>query len=331
MSGIAKRLEKQYPDDNTGRGIRLVTIAEDTVGNLRTSLFLLTGAAGLVLLIACANLANLLLARASSRQREIAVRTSLGAPRWRLIRQLLAESAMLTAAGGICGILLAYWGMDAIKSVGSQVIPQIENTQLNSIVIFFTALTSVAAGLLFGLAPAFQMSKFDLTESLKDGGRGGTSGHLQARMRNTLVGAEVALALLLLAGAGLLIQSVARLYKVDPGFNPTNVLTMNVWLPGIKFEEELKRTQFFHRLLERIERLPGVQAAGTTTVLPLSAAFDGRTIAVDGQPRTAAEQPSADMYVVTPNYTAAMQIPLVTRAILIDERFGDRSTRCSGQ
>ncbi|MCI0602079.1 ABC transporter permease [bacterium] len=311
MNAIASRLEKQYPDDNTARGINVVNISEDTVGNLRTSLFLLTGAAGLVLLIACANLANLLLARAATRHREIAVRTSLGAPRWRLVRQLLAESAFLTVAGGICGILLAYWGMDAIKNVGAEIIPQIENTQLNSQVITFTVVTSLIAGLLFGLAPAFQISRFDLTEALKEGGRGGTSGRFQGRMRNTLVGAEVALALLLLAGAGLLIQSVARLYQVDPGFKTSNVLTMNVWLPGFKYEEELKRTKFFHRMIERMERLPGVVAAGTTTVLPLSSAFDGRTIAVDGQPRAAADQPSADMYVVTPRYTEAMQIPLV--------------------
>ena len=311
MTAIALRLEKQYPDDNTARGINVVSIAEDTVGNLRTSLFLLTGAAGLVLLIACANLANLLLARAATRHREIAVRTSLGAPRWRLVRQLFAESAILTVAGGIFGILLAYWAMDGIKNVGAEIIPQIENTQLNSEVIIFTVAASLIAGLLFGLAPAFQISKFDLTEALKEGGRGGTSGRLQGRMRNTLVAAEVALALLLLAGAGLLFQSVARLYQVDPGFNPSNVLTMNVWVPGFKYEEDLKRTKFFHSMIERVERLPGVIAAGTTTVLPLSSNFDGRSIEIDGQPRAPGDQPSADMYVVTPNYTKAMQIPLL--------------------
>lgn len=311
MTGIAAGLQKQYPDDNTGVGIRLVPIAEDTVGNLRTSLFLLTAAAGLVLLIACANLANLLLARAASRQREIAVRTSLGAPRWRLIRQLLTESAILTAAGCIFGILLAYWGLDAIRTAGANVIPQIEYTELNSTVILFTIFTSAAAGLLFGLIPAFQASNFHLTESLKEGGRGGTSGHVQAKMRNTLVAGEVALAVLLLTGAALLIQSVMRLYQVNPGFNPSNVLTMNVWLPGIKYEELPKRTQFFHRMVDRIEQLPGVKSAGTTTVLPLSSNFDGRTIAIEGQPRIPGEQPSADMYVVTPRYTAAMQIPLL--------------------
>lgn len=311
ISGIASRLEKQYPDDNTGRNVRIITIAEDTVGNLRASLFLLTGAAGLVLLIACANLANLLLARAASRQREIAVRTSLGAPRWRLIRQLLAETALLTAAGGICGILLGYWAIDGIKSAGAQVIPQIEFTQLNSTVVLFTIATSVAAGLLFGLAPAFQVSKFDLTESLKEGGRGGTTGHVQARLRNTLVAGEVALAVLLLTGAGLLFQTVSSLYRVNPGFNSSNVLTMFVWLPGIKYEEGPKRTEFFNRMIERIEGLPGVKAAGTTTVLPLSSGFDGRTVAIDGQPKSAGEQPNADMYVVTPGYTSVMQIPLL--------------------
>jgi putative ABC transport system permease protein len=312
ITGIASRLEKQYPDDNTGFGIRLVPIAEDTVGNLRTSLFLVTAAAGLVLFIACANLANLLLARAASRQREIAVRTSLGAPRWRLIRQLLAESTLLTAAGCVFGILLAYWGLDAIRTAGAQVIPQIEYTALNSTVILFTIFTSAAAGLLFGLVPALQASNFHLTESLKEGGRGGTSGQVHARMRNALVAGEVALAVLLLTGAGLLIQSVVKLYQVDPGFNSSNVLTMNVWPPFIKYEELPKRTRFFHRLIEQIERLPGVTAAGTTTVLPLSSNFDGRTVAVDGQPRTPGEQPSADMYVVTPRYTAAMRIPLLT-------------------
>jgi len=311
MTTIAARLEKQYPDDNTGRGIRLATITEDTVGKIRPSILLLIGAASLVLLIACANLANLLLARAFSRNREIAVRTSLGAPRWRLIRQLLAESAILTLAGAVAGISLAYLSIDGIRTFGADVIPRAENIHLNAPVIFFTFLISLAAGLLFSLAPAFRVSKLDLNEVLKDGGRSGTSGRKHGILRDTLVAVEVALALLLLTGAGLLIQSVARLYKVDPGFDPSNLVTMSVWVPGAKYQADLKRTQFFNQIVQRIEQIPGVESAGTTTVLPLSGGFDGRTIAIDGQPRSASEQPGADMYVATPGYLDAMKIPLL--------------------
>jgi putative ABC transport system permease protein len=311
MTALASQLEKVYPDHNTGRGIRLTTIAEDTVGKIRPSLILLTAAAGLVLLIACANLANLLLARAAGRSREIAVRTSLGASRWHVIRQLLVESTILTFIGATLGVLFAYWGIDTIKSVGASIIPQLENAQLNLQVLLFTMMISIVAGLLFGLAPAVQVSKLDLTEALKEGNRGSGSGRLHGRMRNILVAIEVGLALLLLTGAGLLIQSVARLHQVNPGFDPSNVLTMNVWLPGIKYEGELKRTQLFERIVEHVEKLPGVLAAGTTHVLPLSPGFDGRSVAIDGQPRAAGEQPSADMYVVTPHYLTAMKIPLL--------------------
>jgi putative ABC transport system permease protein len=311
LSTIATRLEKQYPDENTGRGIRLVTIEEDTIGEIRSSVLLLIGAAGLVLLIACANLANLLLARAFSRNREIAVRTSLGAPRWRLIRQLLAESAILTVAGGTIGIFLAYWSVDILRKIGTEVIPRVENIELNWQVLIFTFLISLAAGLLFGLTPAIQISKLDLNDALKDGGRSGTMGRKHGRMRNILIATEVALALLLLTGACLLVQSVIRLYQVNPGFNPSNLLTMSVWVPGAKYQDELKRTQFFNQIAQRIEQIPGVQAAGTTTVLPLSGGYDGRTITIDGQPRAASEEPSADMYVTTPDYLPAMKIPLI--------------------
>jgi putative ABC transport system permease protein len=311
LSGIASRLEKQYPDDSTGIGINLVTITEDTVGGIRPSLFLLSGAAGLVLLIACVNLANLLLARAAFRQREFAIRASLGAARWRLIRQLLAESALLAFAGGAAGILLANLGISALVGIGSQVVPLLYSVQISLPVLGFTILVSILSGIFFGMMPALQVSHIDLNEALKEGGRSGGAGARHRRIRNILVAVEVALAIILLSGAGLLIQSVARLYRVETGLNPKNVVTMNVWLPFAKYKEESQRTEFYHRMIQRVSALPGIDAAGTTSVLPFSMGFDGRGISIEGQPRKQSEERDADMYVVTPGYDRAIGIHLV--------------------
>jgi putative ABC transport system permease protein len=310
MSVIAHRLEQQHPRDNTNYGVRLTTLTEDTVGGLRQTLLLLLGAVLFVLLIACANVSNLLLARAAARQKELSIRAALGAGRLRLVRQLLTESVLLALAGGALGLLLAYWGKSLIESLGAQVTPLLSGVKLDARVLTFTLMISLLTGVVFGLAPALHISRPDLNETLKDAGRSAGAGAHGSRLRSSLVVAEMALALVLLICTGLLIQSVLRLRGVNPGFNPANLLTMNVVLPLAKYPKPQQRVEFHNRLVERLAVLPGVNAAGFTSVLPFSANFDGRSLAVEDQPKPPGAEINVDLYIITPDYLRTMAIPL---------------------
>lgn len=310
MTAIARRLEQTYPADDTGRGIRLVSFTEEITGKLRRALYLLAGAAWLVLLIACANIANLLLARSSEREHEMAIRVSLGAPKSALIRQALVECLMISIVGSVIGIVFAFTAVQIISTVGLKVIPQIQSVHLNLSVLVFNVGISLISCCLLGIAPAHHINSLNLHDVLKSGGRGSGTGIEKHRLRGMLVISEMALAIILLAGAGLLIRSMIELYNVNPGFNPRGIITMNVRIPAAKYPEDQQRINFYKNANDRINALPGIKSAGFTTVLPLSGNFDGRGIIVEGQPRDPSNAFEADMYVVTPDYLKAMMIPL---------------------
>jgi putative ABC transport system permease protein len=309
MNLIAGRLEQQHPTANTGYGVRLVSLPEDTVGGLRPTLLMLLGAVVFVLLIACANVGNLLLARSTARQKEIAIRAALGASRIRLVRQFLTESVLLALIGGALGLLLSVWGTGLIESIGSHVSPLLSGIAIDTRVMGFTIVISILTGVVFGLAPALHLSSLDLNESLKEGSRGSSAG--RNPLRSGLVVSEVALALVLLVCAGLMIKSLIRLRDVSPGFNSANLLTMNVSLPSAKYPKGPDRIAFFARMLDRIEALAGVETAGVTSVLPFSGNFDGRGLAVEDHPKPRGEEISVDLYIATPGYVRAMAIPLI--------------------
>jgi putative ABC transport system permease protein len=311
MSVIASRLEREHQKSNTGYGVRLVSLGEDTVGGLRPTLLTLFGAVVFVLLIACANVGNLLLARSTARQREIAIRAALGAGRARLVRQFLTESVLLALLGGGLGLLLALWGTSLIESIGSQVSPLLSGIRIDPVVLSFTVVISLLSGLAFGLAPAMHVSKPDLNETLKEGGRSVDGSVGRTRLRGFLVVSEVAMAVVLLICAALLIKSVMQLRDVNPGFNSENLLTMNIALPSAKYPEKAAQVAFYDTLIKRVEALPGVRAAGVTSVLPLSDNFDGRGLAVEDQPKPPGEEISVDLYITTPGYLRAMEIPLL--------------------
>ena len=317
MSLIAGRLEKEHPIHNTGYGVRLVSLPEDTVGSLRPTLLMLLGAVVFVLLIACANVGNLLLARSTARQKEIAIRAALGASRVRLVRQFLTESVLLALAGGALGLLLAVWSASLIESIGSSVTPLLKGITIDVRVLAFTIVISIVTGIVFGLAPALHLSSVDLNESLKEGSRGSSAG--RNPLRSGLVVSEVALALVLLVCAGLMIKSVMRLGDVSPGFNPAKMLTMNVALPGAKYPKGPDRSAFFTRMLARVGALPGVESAEVTSVLPFSGNFDGRGLAVEDHPKPRGEEISVDLYIASPGYVRAMAIPLIKGRELADQ------------
>ena len=273
----------------------------------------------LVLLIACANIANLLLARSSEREHEMAIKVSLGAPKSALIRQVLIECLLISIVGSVIGVLFAFSAVEIISSVGVKVIPQIQNVHLNISVLIFNVVISLLSCCLLGIAPAHHINSLNLHDALKEGGRGTGTGVEKHRLRNMLVISEMALAIILLAGAGLLMRSVIELYNVNPGFNPHGIITMNVRLPGAKYPEDHQRITFFKNATARINVLPGIKSAGFTTVLPLSTNFDGRGISVEGQHRDPADEPMADMYVITPGYLKAMMIPLRDGRMLSDQ------------
>jgi predicted permease len=309
ISVIAQRLEQEHPKTNRKRGATVVSITDDTVGGLKRTLWLVFGAVVFVLLVACANVANLLLARATARYKEISIRAAIGAGRTRLIRQLLTESLLLSLLGGVLGLLLATWGTKIIEKVAVEVNPAFTNIKVDTQTLVFTLVASVLTGLIFGLAPALQISKPNLAESLKDGRNSGASAS-RNRLRSTLVVAEVALTLVLLVCAGLLIRTVVRLRNVDKGFNGQNVLTMQIGLPSVKYPKAENGVAFFKQATERISAIPGVKATGITSVLPLSSNFDGRGLAIEDYPKPPGEEISVDLYIVTPGYLQAMEIPL---------------------
>jgi putative ABC transport system permease protein len=311
LDRVAGALEKQYPDSNTTWGLRLVTLEEQMVGSVRPALLVLLGAVSFVLLIACANVANLLLVRASARQKEIAIRQALGASRSRLARQLLTESVTLAIAGGVLGLGLAVLGINLLVSSIPDNLPRVREIGLDGRVLGFTLLISLATGIIFGLAPAFGASSPDLNESLKEGGRG-TAGARGNRTRSLLVVSEVALAIVLLIGAGLLIQSFRRLQQVDPGFNTENLLTMRITLSQSKYSEPQQAGAFFDQVLRRVESLPGVEAAGTTTHLPLSGMGGDTYFTIEGRPFDDPNQKvTAQNPWVSADFLQTMGIPLL--------------------
>jgi len=290
MSRLAAGLEKQYPGENPDMGALVVPFFKRVVGDVQQALWLLLGAVGCILLIACGNIANLLLARAVTRQKEVAVRAALGAGRWRVVRQLLVESVLLALLGGVAGLLLAWWGTDALLKLVPGGLPRVAETSLDGRVLGFTLLLSAVTGVLFGLVPALQSSKLDLVTVLKEGGRSGGDGGRGNRIRNTLIVAQMAIAFVLLVCAGLLVGSFWRLQQVNPGFDPKNVLTFRLSLPTTKYAENAQIESFYRQLTERVSVLPGVTTVSGTTVLPLSGQNSGVGFAIEGIP-TEPEKP----------------------------------------
>src|SRR6266850_2750358 len=312
MSPIAARLSQQYKEKNAGHGVKLERLANVIVGDISLALFVLLGAVGFVLLIACANLANLMLARVGGRQKEIAVRTALGASRLRIVRQLLTESILLAVTGGAAGLLLAFWTVSWLVSLGADTIPRVHEISVDPRVAGFTLLVSVITGVLFGLAPAIQVSRPDLTDALKESGRT-TAGHRRNRLRSVLVVSEVALSLVLLVGAGLMIRSFAKLNQVNPGFKPAQVLTLGATLLRSKYPEDEQVAQVFSQMLERAATAPGVLSAGAISDLPLTGSNISDSFTIEGRPPIAKEaEPSTEYHVVTPRYFESMHIPLLS-------------------
>jgi putative ABC transport system permease protein len=307
MDTIGARLAQQYPMFNTLWGVNVVPLRTQFTGEIRRPLLMLLGAVALVLLIACANVANLLLARASARRREIAVRAGLGASRWRIARQLLTESVMLSVIGGTLGVLVAWWGTKALVALSPPALIDLQRVTVNLPVLLFTLGLALITGLVFGLAPALEATRIDLHDSLKEGGKNvGGGGH---RLRSGFVITQVALALVLLVGAGLLVRSFQRLQSVDPGFNPNNLLTVRVTLPP-KYDEDSKRIDFFKQAIERMKAIPGVEAAGAINTPPFTGLYSGTTVEVDGQDLPPGQDLKTGICVTDVNYFQAMQIPL---------------------
>jgi putative ABC transport system permease protein len=312
MNTIAARLQQQYPQSNTDLGAAVQPLHEHLVGDIKPALLVLLGAVGLVLLIACANVANLLLARAAVRQKEIAVRVALGARRWRLIRQFLTESVLLSTFGGLVGLAIAYGGLVLLKASIPENISQARDISMDLRVLGFTFLVSVATGLIFGLAPALQAARFNQIDTLKEGGRDAATGGSGKRLRGLLVTAEVAISLVLLIGAGLLINSFLRLRNVDPGFRTDNLLTMKIVLPEPKYEEMERRSAFYTELINRVQSLAGVRSAAVTSNLPLYRQGNSIGVGIEGQPDP---PPGQERIVVTriisPGYFDTMSIPIL--------------------
>jgi putative ABC transport system permease protein len=307
---IARRLQALYPKTNANQSLFLMPLQERIVGNIRLTLLILLGAVGCVLLIACANVANLLLARAATRQREIALRTALGASRGRVVRQLLTESATLALLGGIGGALLAKWGVGLLVAL-SRNLPRADEIGINASVLAFTLVVSLLTGLLFGLVPAWQTAQVNLTQALKEGGRGAGGGAQRHRALSFLVVGEVALAMVLLTGAGLLVNSFVRLQNVRLGFDEKNLLTLRMDLPNPYAQPEQKAI-FFEQLQQRVAALPGVEAVGLITELPLAPGSSDFTFSIEGRPAPEPGQsPNADIRNVNRDYFRTMRIPLL--------------------
>jgi len=307
---LARQMARQYPDTNSViRRFFAEPLQESYTHDVRSGLVVLMAAVGFILLIACANIANLLLSRAAGRRREIAVRTALGADRRRIVRQLLTESALLALGGGMLGVILANWCFNFLKNLIPADLALTISLQLDFRVLAFAVSVSLASSFLFGLAPALQVSKLDLNDVLKEGGRG-SAGSRRRTFRNVLVVGEVALSLMLLVGSGLLLESFSNLRGLDPGFRSDHVLTMRLVVPETKYKDFPKRTEFFQRVLERVRALPGIQAAGFTSALPLTWRGGTNSFTPEGMPLKRDVTYDANNRVVTPGYFEAMRIPL---------------------
>ncbi|HEX8774048.1 MAG TPA: ABC transporter permease [Pyrinomonadaceae bacterium] len=319
MSALGQRLEQEYPGtyrgpkgEDGGWKVTVTTLQDEVVGGARVFLLMLLGVVGFVLLIACANIANLWLARATTRQREVTIRRALGASRARLIRQFMTESVMLSVLGGAAGLLLAMWGVELLIAAGPRGIPRLGEARLDVRVLGFTLGISVVTGLLFGLVPALQSSRLELSESMKESSKSATTSSAWQRLRAFLVVCEVAMALVLLIGAGLLIKSFWRLLDVDPGFNRHNVLTMQMSLSPSRYVEPKEKMNFYGQLLERVRTLPGIESASMTTALPLSGTTFGGPFSIEGRPLDMrGKPPHAYVRTVAPDYFRVMGITLI--------------------
>ncbi len=317
MKQISADLDNEFY--KFGFGINIVPLHAHVVKTVRPMLWMLLGAVGFVLLIACTNVANLLLARAVAREKEIAIRTALGAGRGRLIRQLLTESIVLAVFSGAIGLLLAYLGLKALIAVAPDNVPRLNEVSIDASVLIFTIGIAMLTGIVFGLVPAFQSSKPDLNETLKEGGRGSTGGARGRMVRSVLVVAEVAFALMLLTGAGLMIRSFIRLQEVEPGFKPDHLLTLRLRLPQTKYSDAAQLTPFYQNLIQRVRALPGVKTAGTVSHLPLSGAYQSGTVTVE-QPSASVDNASfeCDRRVTSPDYFEAMGIEVKAGRVFND-------------
>ena len=316
MTVIAQRLERAYPASNTGYGITVFPMAEMFTGRIRPVLMILLGAVGLLLLIACSNLANLLLARAATREKEIAVRAALGAGRSRIVRQLLTESLVLAVAGGSLGLLLAIWTVHVLRGVVPDMFPMLQHMRVDLPVLSFTLGLSILTGLLFGMVPAWKSSYADLNTTLKEAGGRSESAGGSHRVRSFLLASQVALAVLLSVSAGLLLRSFVRVAAVNPGVRVAHILTMNLSLPTVKYDTPVKRANFYRDLTERLESVPGVRAAGAVMFLPLRVSMLAFRIGVNGfqiqgrQPVSQGQEPMADYRIATPGYFNTIGIAL---------------------
>jgi len=309
MDQLAQRLGREYPESNEGWDLNLVSLSEYIFGKTRPALYVLLGAVGFLLLIACADIANLQLVRALARWREIALRAAIGASPGRIIRQLLTESLLLSLVGGAGGLLLAFWGIHLLLVFGPQAIPRLADTRINTESVLFTAVLSLATGVLFGLAPALYVSRADLNELLKEGGRAATTSPAGKRARYVLIVSQIALALMLLVGAGLLMRSFLRLREVSPGFDPENILTLSISLTRADYPQaDPRRTAFFKEALARIASIPGVSSVGAISHLPLGGRGVNTQFTTEGD---AALTANADLRVISPGYFSTMKIPLL--------------------
>lgn len=330
MDAISRQLEEQYPDSNTDSGVSLRPLTEQMFGNVRPALLILFISVGFVLLIACANVANLTLVRVASRQKEIAIRFALGAKRWRIIRQLLIQSLILSVSGGTVGVLIAVWGIEPLIAIGPGSIRNAQGIGINLTVLLFTLLLSLATGILSGLFPALRSSRPDLNESLKETGRAST-GSTARRSHNLLVISEIALSLLLLIGAGLMLRSYIRLENIDPGFNPQNVIVAQVSLSKRVVSDPERLSIFVAQALEQVSSLPLIQDVGAISRLPMSGGFSTRGFTIEGRPL---DELTSNYRVISPGYFSTMGIPLIkgrdfggndrrgaTNAVIISESF----------
>jgi putative ABC transport system permease protein len=319
VSAIADRLAQTYPKSNQNHGAFVGPLAQQMVGDVRPALMVMLGAVGFVLLIACANVANLLLARSTSRQKEMAIRAALGARRSRVIRQLLTESLLLAFAGGALGLLVASWGTQAILAAVPGGLPRMENIQVDGWVLAFALVVSILTGVIFGLIPALQVSRIDLQATLREGARGSSAGH--HRLRALLVVLEIAASLVLLIGAGLMLRTMAQLSRVDPGFEVQNLLTFSVSVSPANRTSADKIRDSYRNLVEQVQALPGAQAVAVGSDLPLAGDDDEMPLFVNGRPRptSQSEMAWALMYSTSPNYLHAMGIPLLKGRYFSDQ------------
>lgn len=313
LDAISRRAQRLFPETNAGRSANVVDMTEDFVRNVKIYVTPLVGTVAFVLLIACANVANMLFSRALGRQKEIAVRLALGASRWRLVRQLLTESLLLALMGGVIGLLLSVWAVDLLRGAMpedlAKFIPGWDHSGVNRVVLLFTLMISMLTGVLFGLMPALQASKPNLNETLKEGAKGASSADSGQRLRGALVVAEVALSLVLLVGAGLMIRSFVAMLRDDVGFNPQSALSFQIFLSREKYSEAQRRG-FYDQLLRRLETLPGVVAAGGASILPMSNSRADNIFEIVGRPFEKGKEPGADYRVVTPGYFRAIGMSL---------------------